>query len=749
MPKEIFKIDQFHGGLNTAADPRDIADNELAEATDAMVDSIGRITTIGSFGTHDEVGSTSNLDTPIGKGLMQFSNDREGANDAGTGEVDNTGGDDYLAIADYDSSANLAVYSKNASNIGTPVDMGSDGNVQPVLYYSDGALRICDGLFSNTNNTPKWYGYIEKTYFSGLNGASGSGSPEHPVDGWITSAQEITAIASNKVNFYADGFYYEKSLPAADGNSSNDGAISLSIKSVFADSGGWRGYHSFYCSLIYDGVQESALTLITGTTNSRTSTGGSDSEFSGSYLNLSGNHTNTFKVFVDPGAFTGNGFNERCTGARIYWKAVDTAKVAYGDAYLLLELDWVRGVKSSMTGDITAWAADTVTTSSSDPPTGGSASNNSVMSAEIHYTDEPRLETYRSLTGFSEDCIDLGAKYKTAVVANRMTYIGNIFAKSKNSPNADIVQGDAMIKSPVNQFDVFPTDRLIEVTIRDGDEIIHLEEFADRILQFKKKKLFIINISQEIEFLEDQLNHRGVNTPAAVCKTEFGVIWANAYGVFMYNGERVSNLLEKQGRRLISESDWSSFLTADADPMVGYVPHKRHIIVAGAVDAGADESIYLFDLVTTSWVKSSASKVIAGDKTNFANDWNGKLIYHANNVTYQWNDASVASSSFSVKTKDFDLGHPGVKKNIYRVYISYKGDGSGITVKYAKNGDNDTYTTLGTLSNVGTDDWVSGSLTPSSPIIDTNSIQLQVTGTAAADFEINDMSIVYRRKSVR
>jgi len=54
-----------------------------------------------------------------------------------------------------------------------------------------------------------------------------------------------------------------------------------------------------------------------------------------------------------------------------------------------------------------------------------------VQSAEIEFTDEPRFETYRTQTGFSEDVISLAARYKTSVVANRMTYIGNIKAKNK------------------------------------------------------------------------------------------------------------------------------------------------------------------------------------------------------------------------------------------------------------------------------------------------------------------------------
>ena len=38
MPKQIYKITQFHGGLNSNSDARDIAESELSAATDVMVD---------------------------------------------------------------------------------------------------------------------------------------------------------------------------------------------------------------------------------------------------------------------------------------------------------------------------------------------------------------------------------------------------------------------------------------------------------------------------------------------------------------------------------------------------------------------------------------------------------------------------------------------------------------------------------------------------------------------------------------
>ena len=98
-------------------------------------------------------------------------------------------------------------------------------------------------------------------------------------------------------------------------------------------------------------------------------------------------------------------------------------------------------------------------------------------------------------------------------------------------------------------------------------------------------------------FLEDELAYKGVNNPGSVAKTDMGIVWANRHGCFFYNGENVRNLLEKKGLKIISDSDWDSFLPSDKDPMVGYIPNKRQVIVADAVDDGGDGSICLFDFL--------------------------------------------------------------------------------------------------------------------------------------------------------
>ena len=57
-----------------------------------------------------------------------------------------------------------------------------------------------------------------------------------------------------------------------------------------------------------------------------------------------------------------------------------------------------------------------------------------------------------------------------------------------------------MVRSLPNKFDIFPISESVDVAINDGEDIIALVEFNDRILQFKDKTLYIINVGQDIEF---------------------------------------------------------------------------------------------------------------------------------------------------------------------------------------------------------------------------------------------------------
>ena len=184
MPKQLYKITQFHGGLNSNSDARDIADNEFSDLVDVMVDELGKIRMMGGTAAHvsgtpedDQASGWNNGSDPIvpGYGLIQFSHDRNGAEDKGASE---TGGpDNYLAMYD-NNDQQIFVYTDNqdtwdddaaAADTGV-IDLGSSTNARLAHYYADGILRVSDGNFG-ANNRTQWYGYIYRYFFG--NGTSG------------------------------------------------------------------------------------------------------------------------------------------------------------------------------------------------------------------------------------------------------------------------------------------------------------------------------------------------------------------------------------------------------------------------------------------------------------------------------------------------------------------------------------------------------------------------------------------------
>ena len=326
---------------------------------------------------------------------------------------------------------------------------------------------------------------------------------------------------------------------------------------------------------------------------------------------------------------------------------------------------------------------------------------------------------------------------------------------------------DAIVKSPVGKFDVFTESNLVEVTISDGDEIIKLEKFSDRLFEFKKNKMTIINIAQsEGEFVESTHQHLGIAHPGAVCKTEFGIAWVNSRGAYMYDGQKIHFLLEKENVNVISKSTWSDFIKADS--IIGYYPKTRQLFVSKSTNASEDGDSYVYDFVLRAWSFADQLFVDTTLQTNFINDWNGDLVWGVGTINIDKYDPTPGNKNgVSYITKDFDFGAPAVRKKIYKVYISYKGDGGEITVNYGKNGGalDQTFFITGITGastnanaadlciyngNVGTDDWVSAELKPSTSINNVYSFQLKIAGnTTDANFQINDISIVYRLKSIK
>jgi hypothetical protein len=467
-----------------------------------------------------------------------------------------------------------------------------------------------------------------------------------------------------------------------------------------------------------------------------------------------------FDTYICSNVAAGNayGLNKRITGSRLYWKMEEN-----DNYYLIGELDFVnKGFKWLPEGDTMAY--DMVDTSDVTAPI---LSKTAIVKG-ISPSSANIVDTYRNINGFSSEVKSLNAQYKTAVVQGRRAYIGNIKQNSKTHP-------DRILKSQVNRFDTFPEGMgNLDVAIRDGESIVKLEAFADRILQFKENSLYVINVSETIDFLEDTYRNKGCAYPYHTTKTDVGIAWFNIHGAYLYDGKKVHDLLEKNGMRLINETDWEAFITDGEDgsaddtdmsnAMIGYIPKKKQILIKNE-----NLDVFIYDFVLSAWMKGAAGLTVSTAMTNFALDSNQDLFYIDNTTTVRktWQTSPQSTTGFVYKTPDVDFGEPSIRKKIYKAYVSYKGDGSAVTCTYAVNGDTDTVAnfykigvtgaTTGATdsttpfygSTVGTDDWVLAELKPVASINNKYSFQLVFGGTAAADFEINDITIVYRMKNIK
>ena len=950
MPKQIWKIDEFHGGINDNADPRDILNNELAAAENVAVNELGKIRMLGGIANAHTAPSDATLSA--GYGLLSFSHDMDGADDDSDIAVSQT---NYLAISDnsedsdsksvIDISASSGAFS-NGHTDNHGIGLSGAVNAKPDFYYIDGAIRVCDTTF-NAASSPKWYGYVgdnsdgtaankemmttastkkeitkmfydrnakiekpvqstfepaetqpissasysaQSTEIDGLTrNTTGSVTDtvvytnmthaDYGVDGLTRVVVEVEVVMKDDALSVSGAWQYDITVAEANGDNSksaldNSGVgplinfhtfehttninvdqnftVTLNIDAIDQDSiseikvnsieflkaaGAYADHailstsaHSFHVglkqatgsvtdafgwgekweigmSLIYDGNQESLIRqLVDESTTTDTS------------FDWTANNDRPPDICVFSQYNTGgSGWNPRITGAVVYMKRLLDKKW-----YPQLELDFVRGGGKAIFSD-------------KERPvlykSLGSADSYLFQFLQEDLLEPQLAETYESRTGISHDEKAVSHLWKTSCISNRRVYIGNL--KTLYEDGKVEFFPDKMVRSLPNKFDTFPISESVDVSISDGEEITALESFNDRILQFKEQTLYIINAAQDVEFLEEKLDYRGVSHQASVFKTESGVVWANVHGCFFYDGRRVHDLLEKDGRPLIKDSTWESFV---GTPMVGYSPKHRQVVVVrdcrasftltGTIDPAASTTVtgvgtkflsevhvgdqivvsgetktvasivsdtsltltsafsdnsndttpdcipagdaYIYDMKTRSWVKA-VGVFPTTDKSNFIVDFNGDLIYSSftgsTSLLKKWTDTATQTLP-KVITKDIDFGTPSQKKSVKKVYISYKGDASSVTVLYGKDGlipasnfyktGADGSTTNATDSatpfygsTVGTDDWVCAELKPVAGSITCNSFRIAIDGTAGTDFEINDISVVYRPKSVK
>jgi hypothetical protein len=616
MPKQFKTYTRFDGGLNTKTNARSIQDNELAQANNVIVDELGMVKSAGKAIDNDDNYTDPSLGGAMqaGYGLFQAVMDfkLDGTN---TPSV-------FTFLADPSSSTKIdisedqAPFSKSGSFDADEIDMNVTSVVagftggQVVYDIADGAVRLSDAAFGATNTT-KIYQFVKRklwldndgtqlvvdgsstqtiseyvSTFSGLyrpfenpfiTGATVTG---YPTNGGLVMTGDITQSGSNN-DTTVDG------NPGAGLGSAHEGALDtggfilinledssehaissanssgvLTLADTVSTSAGNDNYivapdpgfgfnievtqpgagtmtagtFEFAQTFIYDERQESLPSEMKGTI-----TIGADK-----YLNL--------RIIAT------NGYNKRISGGRIYMRDSTTK----GEYQLVADIDLSKGCRSSLEGEYTGWTV--------------AFSQSKVLHCSVNISVN-NIDTFETLNGYTSSVFtnhiasSTASGYKTSVVTNRRKFIANV--KTLDSTGSVVHQPDRLLFSDINKFDTILPTSFIDIGVNDGEEFIKLEAYADRLLAYKNRTLYVINIGGGADtqwFLESSHQNMGVEFHAAVAKTPFGVCWVNKNGLYIYDGSRIQNLQTK-----IIEDQWSSFV--DVDTMIGYEPTHKHLVI--------------------------------------------------------------------------------------------------------------------------------------------------------------------------
>jgi len=253
VPKQVYKIENFHGGLSTNSDPRDIADIELSEAQDVMVDELGKIRTMGGTTAHGIANKITAINA--GYGLFQFSSDRLEGETAGQTAAKT--GDDYLALADTDGYAEIDIFSRvaNAWSSAGRLDLGTTTGMKPCFYYVDGALRVSDGNFGAANQN-KFYGYIYSKLYQAIDGTQ-----VHLIDEWLSQDGRLRSFDDMSVQLHLDDCRdaNPNTTSVVDNSALGNGRITIGWWP--GDDGTWNGRYYIGISPVYIGNQEGPISI--------------------------------------------------------------------------------------------------------------------------------------------------------------------------------------------------------------------------------------------------------------------------------------------------------------------------------------------------------------------------------------------------------------------------------------------------------------------------------------------------------
>ena len=588
----------------------------------------------------------------------------------------------------------------------------TSGTPSKVNFYKVAdQIRCCDTAEASDCKI-QWYGWIERRHFKGggYDTSTNSFLGYYAKDNTLASPTEktVTAVANASAGTVC-------SVPSSAGagfamhiTSENDqeGTISA-VKYEFAET------------FIYDGNQESLPVEMSTTLEP----------------------ANDLKALSISIATKGP-YDPRITGGRIYIREKQTED----EWTMLVDIDLTKGARIKLSDEYEAWFDNGGTTMSTYICPSNNAANN-------FRVKELGLITYEVLNGFSSGIFsnslgEQGEKWKDATVANNRVFICNVTMKDENTgtskSNASLTKfSDRIMYSMPNRFDTFPYHNYIEAAKGDAETYVAIEAYADRLFAYKQYSVDIINIASPDDsswFLEDSKQHMGVLNKECVKRTQYGIIWINEQGFYLYNGKQIKNLIENK----LTNDTWSSKIT---DRSALFYDEKESIAnviqSASTVNTG-----FRIDLKKATIVADTQFTTIANDGiTNAVFNPTYSIVLAQDEGThldfYKIDRDPVASTQVRFQTKDFDFGNPTLNKRIYAVYITYKSDNALTNYFTIEDPEGNSHALSGTIA-TSASNWSTVKLTPSNPITVSKASVKMNTSSNSRQVYINDITVEYR-----
>ena len=799
MPKLIKNIANFSGGLNNNTNRRDILDVESQVMLNVSNEIPGKLVmegrTIASSISSNDVTGIDALN--YGNGLLHTNLDRNfGA--AGINETE------YLFINDKTDSIVRIYDVTNSAAEATNIDYGNTASLVE-MYSVDGQIRVVPH-YGNAGNTPQVLGYYNfdrnfgyTTSISPINNSRSNvyiSSNLHvaPIQGGSSSnvAYETDKLYNKMTHFHPDNdseiFMLDVgSTDYAMGTSGNVNKVEVTAQEMHDLLGGYVSGGSDYTiagqgsmaviAYFRNDVNADDDTTIKPKSGKRYGLWASKvysnydndtnkSESVAVYLGSIYQHVSVGTSSTDVAqklyfGVTGRMADKdpRYSGFKVYYALMDgftegstiDNSTNIGVKYLLAEVDFAKGLRYAGSNtyqflfpytliDDKQWTWPIAGWSSTDRFVGDGITDLSIA--------EPYIIEGSSVIG------EANTGFKTSTILNRRVYAGNV--QYYDSERKLVTKSDRVLKSLPNQFDYFPENSFIDVEVEDGDTIIKLESLGNKLLQFKRNKLFIINVSRDIEFLEAEYEHKGCEKDYHVVKGEGFVAWFNTYGAYIYNGQQVIDInLAQNGQPKLT--NWSTSHYHDNN-VIGYLPKSKELIIVNK-----NNNILFYDLKSESWRQSNVFG--SRDITNLVNFNNGDLYWWASVAGLNGNPDTIdlvkwdktpstkSGSQVLYQTKEFDMGSAATNKNYNTLYINYK-EGSNVKVQAFGTKIDASEISLTDMSGGGALS-SGGYKTTKMAFPDTfkncagGGIALTTTGTTNANFEVNDIQVVYREKVTR